>query len=542
MQKEFNFTIGADPEFNLEMNNRKIDANAAIQELLKNKTNWREINQGYQLGSAGAIGWDGHSETGEIRPSANQNPTIITENLRKIFTEFNKIAPLFELSTLSRTDPIGGHIHFEFNIASDQKNRNDMRKINAIHKRLTSFYLPIIMGENKVNLAVRLKSSYGKLCNSNGDSYRLEPKFKYPDGRSGYTYELRYPSAEWMTTPKIATATLAYLGVIFHEITKNPKEFEKKCKDIIIRTEDQANAIQTLALVEYKSLTETLFKKIKKLVKTFELYENFKEEIDYILSPEEVLADKQTANYDIRIGWNLLEAKKETSKRIITSKKALENIAKEKDLDIMGKFVKISYNEDMNVKTFAEEIAKRSIAFNWNLNKTYYFFGTRKGIKEYIIIKGSKIIKGLNQCKTELDLEAMTGLISRVMNKTRGIQNNSEYTKINFATGKLEKIKNELIIIGIPYNERLKSPKKSFIELIYNIEKDKIKEETIKPLKDDRDVPNNEKGEIWKIANGIETNNIEIAKRCEVTKNNNNIEQVVMDKEQEEEEETAINN
>ena len=45
--------------------------------------------------------------------------------------------------------------------------------------------------------------------------------FSYPDGTDGFTYEFR-PS-EWMTTPKIALATLSYLAVVYHEIINKPR-------------------------------------------------------------------------------------------------------------------------------------------------------------------------------------------------------------------------------------------------------------------------------------------------------------------------------
>ena len=270
---ELKFKLGADPEFNIELDGKKLDAEATINSLLTGKKEFKPCTQGYNIVKFGGIGWDGHSSTAELRPSAEATPQGVVDNIHEILKKFYTLAPSFTLSTLSRYAPIGGHIHFEF----VDKYTKDSGKMNstaqAIHKRLMSFMLPITMGENKVNLMVRLKSNYGEYC-SPSNSFRVDAKFKKPNGQPGYTYELRSPSAEWLTTPKTARATLAYLACVYNEITNNTKEFNKNYKDIIIRTNSMGNAIQSLALDEYQIMTTAIFNKIKKYIKNFELYEN----------------------------------------------------------------------------------------------------------------------------------------------------------------------------------------------------------------------------------------------------------------------------
>ena len=542
MSKEFKFTIGADPEFNMEINNKKLNASEAITALLDDNSKFQKDSAGYALRDkkAGAIGWDGHSSTGEIRPSPSKSPQEVVENLRAILTEFNKAAPLFELSTLSRTGTVGGHIHFE--VSDFHPDRNSNTKMKALHKRLISLYLPIIMGENKVNLTLRMKGGYGQLCSNS--AFRVDSKFKYPNGNPGYTYELRCPSAEWLTTPKIANATLAFLGVIFHEIRSNPKKFDKTCKEILVRNDQQGDALQTLAIAEYESLTKTLYSKIKKSIKTFELYEEFKDEINYILNPNKILADKQSANYDIRIGWNLNSIGKEATKKQILSDKSFKKEALKKDLDAISKFVKISYNDDINVETFAKTLAKRSIAFNWNLNKTYFLFGIRKGISDYIVQdENEEIIKGSEQLKTILDKDSVNTLFQRMRDRV-GV-NHEVSSRLNFITGKIEKIKENTILIGIPYEKRINDDHKSFIELIYEIEKNKTKIRNKKDerLIDDTDEENKDRGEIWKILNNQEVNNREIIENSEMENElEEDIQQVVRDIENEELEEDLIQN
>ncbi len=503
--KEFKFKIGADPEFNMELYNKRLNAKETITRLLSKNENFESNERdGFKLKNknAGTLGWDGHSSTGEIRPEANNSPEGVIENLGEIFKEFNKAAPLFEISTLSRASTLGGHIHLEL-----PGGQPKVERMKGIHKRMISFYLPIIMGENKTNIAIRMKGGYGNLCSNS--AYRVDNKFTRPDGTPGFTYELRCPSAEWTVTPKIAKSTLAYIGVVYHEIMKHPKKFEETCRDIIIRTDKQGDAIQELVIGEYKTLTHTLLNKIKKYIKTFELYDTFKEEIEYILKPEQVIADKQNANFDIRQGWNLLKNKKEPLKKTILSEKAFKKRIKEKDLDTISSLVNIAYNEDANVDIFAQRITQTVAAFDLNLKKEYFLYGVRKGINSYIVAnkKTEKII-GTDQIQTTSDEQAIKKLVDRMRVKAKEIMGEEETTKrLNFKTGKNEEIKKEIILIGIPYEDRMSMKTTKLIELIYDIEKGKIKKPTRnnKNITNDTDLPETEKGHIYKKLNKIET-------------------------------------
>lgn len=493
MAKDFKFKLGADPEFNMELFGKRMDAKATLTNILSKSKTFEVGREGFKLKEAGTLGWDGHSSTGEIRPNPSNSPEGIVNNLREIFQGLSDEAPLFELSTLSRGAAIGGHIHFEL----PKGNISDER-MKAIHKRLVSFYLPIIMGENKINLAIRIKGGYGKLCT--GSAYRKDNKFTREDGSPGYTYELRCPSAEWTSTPKIANATLAYLGVVFHEIMKNPKSFEKTCKDIIIRTERQGDAIQELAMAEYTALTQTLYNKIKKYIKTFELYPEFKKEVDFILNYKSVLAEKQATNFEIIKGWNLVKKEKESPKKKILSEKEFTKRIKDKDLDVISKIINVAYNEDTNVDLFAQRLAQTMTAFNWDLNKHYFLYGVRKGINGYIVSNNTKatIING-DEIKTISDQEALDKLIEKMKNKAKDAMGEETTTKkLNFSSGKMETIKKEIILIGIPYQDRIENKTSNFIEVIYNVDKGEVKQprKTRKELIDDT-AETSEKGKIY---------------------------------------------
>lgn len=492
-KKQFDFKIGADPEFILTMQGRKVDAKQTMELMLKNKEGFKPTGDrmGFEVGEFGNIGWDGASSTGEIRPKANNNPKEVVNNLAGMFKEFTKHIRICDMSTISEFSSVGGHIHFE--IPKGEKWTTE--KKNTILRRLSSFYLPVLISENKTNLNLRLKQGYGSL-----KDMKIENHFMYPDGTPGYTFEFRCPSAEWLTTPKVASATLAYMAVIYHEAIKHPKNF-MKFNDVIYKSDKQGDALQTLAIMEYDILTNSILKKVKQYIKKFEMYDEFKDEIEYIFNAKQIVKDKQKANYNIALGWNLIGETLPTKKEIMSSKKMIQEIAKIKDFDTLKDVMNIHYNDDTNVSMFAECLKDRVAAFNWKLKNNYYLFGMRKGI-DGIIAKNLKneYLEGQDQMKTILDEDSMQRLfekMSRKFNSTDGIQ----MTKtLDFITGKIKDQRDNIIVIGLPYMMRVEEDVKPFLNFIWALEKGEKKGLPAKNNhRNDVDVPLAEKGEIYKI-------------------------------------------
>lgn len=493
-KKKFNFTIGADPEFILTMQDRKVDAQQTMTLMLKGKEGFKTTNGGFEVGKFGNIGWDGASSTAEVRPSASNDPTQVTENLRELFTAMTKHIKICNMSTISEFSSIGGHIHFE--IPRGEKWSNEKR--NTIHKRLASFYLPALISENKTNLSLRMRQGYGLLKDQ-----RIEEKFKYQDGTPGFTFEFRSPSAEWLTTPKLAEATLAYMGTVYHEILNHPKSFSK-FNDLIYKNEKQGEALQALAIMEYSIMTDGIMKIAHKYIKTFEMYPVYQKQIDYIFNPKQIIKDKQKANYDIAEGWNLIETKSMPKKNeILSSKKRIQNIASKTDFDILKRVMNIHYNDDTNVALFAETFKDRVAAFNWKLKNNYFIFGMRKGI-EKIVAKNLKqeYLAGKELMKTILDRDQMDALFNKMNTKFEN-QNQMSYEQtIDFITGKPKDMRENIITIGIPYKMRINEDLKPFLSLIWQLEKNEapqVSEKGPAELVDDVDLPLEEKGEIYKI-------------------------------------------
>lgn len=465
MPKQFKFMIGADPEFNIMLQNKKASAETVMKNILKGE---KDGNMGFEIGKFGVIGWDGCPTTGEIRPQPETCPEKLVKNIEELFKAFAKKCKIFNFSTLSDAGSVGGHIHF------DIPKSYGLAQMKRAHQIMSSYYIAIMAGENKINLKTRIKENYGNI-----KDYKSEDK-----GNNVEVYEFRVPSAEWMTTPKIAMGTLAFLGTVWNEIINNDRNI-RKYNDIIWKNDKQGDALQILAISNFSNLTIEIVKRIKKAVKTFETYKDFKNEIEYILQPNKVLKDKEKVNYEILTGWNL-QKQNHPNKRQIMKNITAKNM-KEQGEEIMEN-IAIDYNPDTNVGDFVRELKKRIVTLNWKLKYNYAFFGIRKGIKDYIVIKGNEIIKGLKQCKTIKDKQTIQEIAETVEYKFK-------------SKGKLHGKKENNVIIGIPFKERLDGNHKGFIETIYEIEKERLTIEKEGKLIDDTNEKFEKTGKIFQAAN-----------------------------------------
>lgn len=492
IKKQFEYKIGADPEFVLTMQGKKVDAKQTMELMLSNKKDLENIESGYKLKEYGNIGWDGASSTGEVRPSAALDPRQVVGNLAALFKEFAKHIQICDMSTISEFSSVGGHIHLE--IPKGEKWTNE--KKNLMHRRLASFYLPLLMAENKTNLNIRIKQNYGSI-----KDHRIESKFRYDDGTPGYTLEFRCPSAEWLTTPKIAGATLAYFSVVYHEIMKHPKSFSK-INDIVYKNDKIGDALQTLALMEYDALTQGILNKARKYIRTFEMYDVYKDEIEYIFNTKQVIKDKQNANFNIAKGWKLIEETTPKKSELMSSENKIKKIAEVKDFDTLKKVMNIQYNDDTNVGLFAENLKDRVAAFNWKLKNNYYIFGMRKGIEEITVRNANNtFITGEKQIETVYDDRTLRLLFDKMEQKfgSSGSDRFPRGTTIDFITGKTKDLGETTLLIGLPYSMRINKNIKPFIQLIWAIENNEIKKEKPKELRNDMEDELETRGLIYKI-------------------------------------------
>jgi len=489
------FKLGADPEFSFVYQGKRVDACELLESNLKRKKGFLIKSSGFAC-EGGEMGWDGCSATGELRPKPSNSIEELAGNIKSIITQSHQHLSMCDMSVLSIHAPVGGHIHFQIS----QEMHDNQKLVESLHKKIASFYLPVLISENKMNLRIRSQGGgYGTLTDFHGDN-------AFSNG-SGYdfTYEFRTPSAEWLVTEKITRATLAYFAVVYNEILYQPENF-KKYMYIVYRNREQAFALHKLAVTEYIGVTEKLFNDIKKAVKTFELYNDYKAEVDYILNPKKVMEDKQKAEYNIVVGWNLEKSTKikDPSFKILINDKKFKEIANKKNLDIMTEAIDIKYNNDINVADMVESFKKHVAAFEWKLKNNYYLFGLKKGLDTPIIFNQDKeLLCGKEEIKTRSDKQAMDEMMERMFEKTYA----SKRKTINPLTMKIEKEK--LVIIGLPYAMRIANDVKDLIKIIYPLEKETITpmnlEMEYKNLIDDENLTLTirERGLFWKYCNNV---------------------------------------
>lgn len=494
--KAFPFLIGADPEMTILLQSRRVNADRIITHVYKGQL--QHDDMGFKVGKFGIFGWDGMSSTGEIRPSPANSPKEVVNNIRELFKDFVKRGRLFDMTVLSDGASLGGHIHLELpeTITRSGSSRNIQTVISNIHKKLSSFYLPVMMGENRINVRMRLKMSYGKITDHRTHDH--------DDGSK--SYEFRVPTAEWLATPEIAEATLAYLATVYNEIIRHPRNFAK-AKGVIWKSQKQGESLQDLLLTDFTVIGDAILDKMKKFVRTFEFYSQYKSQIEFIFQPKKVIETKEKTRYNINQGWKLDTAAQPT-KRLLVNEKQLKIACQKIDVETLAKYVPITYNSDDYVESFVRAIKNRVIAYNWKLGRTYFFYGLRKGIDDFIVTdKNFGFYHGHKQIKTQRDLNTIRDSWERMNQKfpVNGIFDSEEDQK---------KTKSRYTLVGIPYQLRIEENHRSLIELICELEK-KIVPKTVTPNELPARLPNlpdpESYGPIWVACNLTEESQIEEA-------------------------------
>lgn len=489
-KKDFPFSIGCDPEFNIMIKDRRVNASKLMPALFsknfkeeKNEHNGNSV-MGYLIEDAGALGWDGCSSTGEIRPAPSKSPEVLVSNIGKLLKAFSDKTKMFTLSTLSSAAPVGGHLHFQIDKNLAEKNDPGItRKLENIHRKFISFYLPVLLGEDQMDFRTRM--AMGK---NNGSNYGLIDDWRAEFRDTAHkvaTYEFRVPSATWLTTPEIAKATIAYLATVWNEIQNNPKNLAKS-KGIMFQSKKQSLAFQDLALSRYLMVMKLILVKIRRHIKTFEYYPHYQKEIDFILSPQRVLVAKRKAQFDILKGWKLDVAGQPTKKQLLSDKYLAKESVKS-NIDALSEIVNISANNDVNIPHFVSAIKTRIIALNWELKFTYFIYGLRPNIPGYIVAnKNLQFLAGSEMVKTRLDWDSVRNSVKKMDDRfTINIQDNGTQLPSTAEENK------KYIMIGVPYSERMQLKTKDFIKLIYDIENENLKPHTlnIDSLFDDTDIP-----------------------------------------------------
>ena len=480
------FKMGCDPEFCVNAGNRCLDAKEFFVNTFGARMSEREIREcrdnemGFNVGRNGNIGWDGCSSTGEMRPSAENTIEGITNNIKNILVEVAKKTNIVSLKSLSLQIPMGGHIHLELPFkqpeeGEDETNEELTKQENFCKKAikiLATMWIPLMLGESKININGRIRHGYGEITDKRVERHG-----------NAKTLEFRCPTAEWLTTRKVCEGTLKYMACVWNEIIKNGEGL-KKSKNIIFSSGSQATSVQRMLLIDYGAINDSLVKSIANAIKNFELYNEFKEDIDYILNYKKVIKDKNECGFDIFTGWNIKGEEKKVTSSDFTGRKKFLTLAKKTNLDILGSMAPVQYNGDREVDNYANELCKRIVAFNMNVKNEIVLFGLRKGIKDIIAFNDNKelIVGKKSSIKSKKDALVITNeIMNKLLTKYSSIGKTRQITRYEWRHSRKKGDTNK-IFIGIPYDMRTSGKMKEFLKVTYRILTGKLKGEKIENI------------------------------------------------------------
>ena len=219
------------------------------------------------------IGYDGHAETGELRPAPADIPEELYENIKTLLKKLNN---KIDRKTIVKggcyfNTPIGGHIHFSF---TPEPQLVRMLDVFAA--------LPIMMIEPKSESELR-KRAYGGL----GDIRYKEWGFEYRTLHS------------FITNPFITKLSLilSYITAYqFMESSLNELDYYDSLYYTIINTEKFFMSDKNY----YRKFMNIIFNELKK----FKLYKRYKQ---YILKLKGLINNKITFNTfeDVLVNWGI---------------------------------------------------------------------------------------------------------------------------------------------------------------------------------------------------------------------------------------------
>lgn len=455
---DFGFTLGADPEYTVIAGNRPMHAMEILQTFFGKDMTSR--NDGYEI-EGGNFGWDGHKQTGELRPSPAKTPAALVANLKAMFTEAHKRMPFIDLTTLTIAGPTGGHIHLA--IPEDRTDiLNSSTKMQAYQRGLSSFLLLIMFGENSLSREMRKRGgNYGQITD-----FRVDPKFTWPSGNPGYTMEVRGATAEWISTEKIALGTIAFMAIAWDSLLRG------KCEpiaEIIFKSTNQAKESIEPILANFASLQNLYLNKMRPFIRNHPAYPDYKDALELIMNPERVLEAKKAAHYSIYEGWGLGTSSKDLTASAMFKDDEIEDKTSRFPEQIIRNLSQFSWNDDINVQAFATAMGKRCMAFGWKPAHEYFLFGLKKGMDALILRdEAGRFFSGQEIVSTRQDYDVVNHKFDRLAPKAAPAYGKFIDPRSGMLTdnGELRRV-----MIGIPYTMRQKMDLRPLIRLVLKYEK-----------------------------------------------------------------------
>ena len=456
------FTIGADPEFTVISGTRPINAKEIFSTFFKESKETRQNGNIMGFTSEGGdIGWDGHNATGELRPKPG-TPEEVVANMKKLFKVVQEKIPFIDLSTLTIAASTGGHIHLSIPQEINDHYLKKDDKWNAIERAIGTFNMMLMMSDNDLSRDLRRRGgSYGDILD-----FRVDHRFSHPDGHDGYVLEVRGPTAEWITSEKIALGALTYMAIAWDSIIKNDLH---KIAPILFRSKTQARDTVEPLFNNFANMQKLYLDKMRPFIRSHPAYKEHKNELELIMSPQRTIEEKKKFHFSVNEGWGFTLG----SKSIATNKFLNEEDIEEKTSKFPEKVIRnistFAWNEDLHVEQFATALSKRCIALGWKPNHEYFLFGVKKGLDALIMRdETGNFVTGQEIVKNKEDYKILKNKFDRI-----GVKADPVYGRfINPRTGKLsngEDVKR--VMIGIPYAMRKNGDVKPLIRLVLKFEK-----------------------------------------------------------------------
>lgn len=461
--KQFEFSIGSDPELQLLRQGVQISAEEAITCMFQ--TDYRKNGMGYEIGDAGVVGWDGASTPAELRPNPTNNPAEATRYIGTLLAELHRKLPGIDITTLSLNCRVGGHIQLDFpnKLLKNEKVRNRIELLMA------TFVLPLFCSDHPMSSQYR-RTNYG-----DADDFRVEERNRETHLN---TFEVRGFSAEWLVSPKLTMATLSYIAVVWEEILKNHEHLIKHCD--VFKTSAQISGVQDAVLSNYRPVQDMVLRKIHRMIRTFSRYSDFKSEIDFILCPRRVIAHKQALKWLPKNGWKLEEPKQATKKQWLSLR--ADVLPPLGNPDFVDRTYGVPYNDDLNIKAIMQLLARRTFAHNLNLTHRYFFFGLKKGMDTHLVatIEASRDTQKIQllQKPSSLTYKDSLKTAKKMGERVLGRFSSSTAQRFDASTARIVPVTHHSLLIGIPYEARkaikdTESALKPFyaiMQLIWNLE------------------------------------------------------------------------
>ena len=298
--KSLGFMLGADPECSIVCNGEHFEA-CDLSSAFSEFGEYEDAHMGVRV-PGGVFGYDGCDSTAELRPNPGKTPKELTDNIGAILSAVGRETHGYvKAITHSGMEPNGGHIHISVPPGAMRMDGWGCCEASSSMKKAISWTLFL------ASPLLRLTSSITR-NNRNRDWYGELTDVRYGERGNGvWTAELRFLSAEWMSTPKLTEAVLSYIACVHYEARNHRSKLEKLYNKYFKSNNIDCANLSLLQTWEANNdpRFNVICQDIQKHIKSFACYPQYKSSIEYVLNAKKVKKDLRAVGYDALAGWSV---------------------------------------------------------------------------------------------------------------------------------------------------------------------------------------------------------------------------------------------